>query len=61
MKLALDLARPILDAEEELKGPVADNRLYDAVLAATGDEETASAALSHRIQQRQRANEPVNL
>lgn len=61
MKLALDMARPILEAEEELKGPVSDDRIYDVVLAATGDEEVASAALTERILQRQRRNETVDI
>lgn len=48
---------PILKAEDELEGPVADSRLYDVVLAATGSKDVAGAALSHRIKERLRRNE----
>jgi len=55
--LALEQARPVLIAEEELKGPVADERVYDVVLAAYGDEEMAWAARNTRIADRLRAKE----
>lgn len=40
---------PVLEAEDELRGPVSDQRLYDVVLRATGSEEAASAAMVQRI------------
>ena len=51
----------MLEAEEELKGPVADNRLHAVVLAATGSEEAASAALTYRVEQRLRRGEPQDI
>ena len=54
---ALEQAMPVLKAEAELDGPVADARLYDVVLAATGSKEVAGAALSYRIKERLRRNE----
>ena len=48
---------PILEAEDELKGPVADSRLYDVVLAATGDENVAWEAQMTRVADRLRKNE----
>lgn len=48
---------PILEAEEELKGPVADARLYDVVLAAYGDEELAWEAHTARVADRLRKHE----
>lgn len=59
--LALETAMPILDAEIELKGEVPDNRIYDVVLVATGDEEVASSALTHRIEQRHRRDEQPDI
>jgi hypothetical protein len=55
--LALERSMPILEAEDELKGPVADSRLYDVVLAATGDEEVAWDAQMQRVADRLRKNE----
>ena len=57
MKLVLERAMFILEAEEELKKPVPDGRVYDLVLAATGSEEKASAAMSQRIAYRLRRGE----
>lgn len=48
---------PALEAEDELKKPVPDDRVYDLVLAATGDEDQAADALSKRIADRLRKNE----
>jgi hypothetical protein len=49
---------PAIEADEELRaGPVPDAKLYDLVLAATGSEERAAAALSGRIALRNRRNE----
>lgn len=47
-KLALDLARPVLQAEDRLRAGCADDEVYDLTLAATGDEEQASAAATAR-------------
>lgn len=49
--MRLEAAMDILSAEEELAGrygPMADSRVYDLVLAITGDEERASAAQAER-------------
>lgn len=48
---------PVLEAEDELKGPVSDARLYDVVLAAYGDEDVAWAALTERRASKLRAGE----
>ena len=57
-KLALRLALPVLRAEEELAaGGVPDGRLYDLVLAATGSEAAAAAALERRYAERLRRGE----
>jgi hypothetical protein len=56
-KLALDGAMTILEAEQEAKQPVSDSRIYDLVLAITGDKEKAGKALSDRIAFRLRRNE----
>lgn len=61
MKLALEINRPALEAEEALKGPVADDQLYELVLQATGDEEQAAAALSARIADKNRKGEWVDI
>ncbi len=47
----------VLEAEEELKAGVSDDRVYDVVLAASGSEERAAASLSARIMSRLRQNE----
>ena len=47
----------ILEAEEELVSGAPDSRVYDLVLAITGSEEKASAALTERIEARHRRNE----
>ena len=59
--LALDHSMPIIEAEQELKGPVSDARLYDVVLAAYGDEDVAWAAQSARIADRLRNREAVDI
>lgn len=56
-KLAFEAAMPILDAEQELKKPVPDDRVYDVILAKTGSEEQAADALFERIQYRLRRDE----
>jgi hypothetical protein len=57
-KLALEAALPALQAEEELaRGEVADNRLYDLVMLATGSADAASAALEARVAERLRRGE----
>ncbi len=43
----------VLKAEEELEAGVADDRVYDVVLAATGSKDMAADALSARIAARQ--------
>lgn len=50
-----------LEADEELKEGVEDNRVYDLVLAATGSEERAAEALSRRIADRMRRGETPDL
>ena len=56
--LALEGAMEVLEAERELKkGDVPDHRVYDLVLAATGSEERAEAALQERIKARNRRHE----
>lgn len=59
--LALEVSLPVIEAEQELKGPVSDARLYDVVLAATGDEDVAWEARSARIADRLRNREPVEV
>jgi hypothetical protein len=50
-------AMDTIEAEEELKQPVSDGRLYELVLRATGDEELAASELYNRIKYRQMRNE----
>lgn len=58
MRIALEAALPVLRAEEELAaGGVADDRLYDVVLAATGSEDAAHAAREERVRVRLRRGE----
>lgn len=57
VKLALEGNRPILEAEDELRAGVSDDRLYDLVLYVTGSEEAASAAYQARIAERLRRGE----
>lgn len=52
---------PILEAEDELKGPVADSRLYDVVLAAYGDEDVAHEASMARVADRLRKHETPDI
>lgn len=61
VKLALEVNRPALEARESLKGPVADDRLFDLVLLATGSEDAAAEALSARIGERLRKSEQVDI
>ncbi len=56
-KLALELNRPILDAERRLRAGCDDGEVYDLMLTATGDEEAASQALAERIAHRLRQNQ----
>lgn len=56
-KLALEAARDILDAEDELRQPVPDDRVYALVLKLTGSEDAAAEALSERIAHRLRSGE----
>ena len=56
-KLALEACRDVLDAEDELKAPVPDDRVYDLVLAVTGSTDAAAEALSARIAHRLRSGE----
>lgn len=59
MKLALESALPALEAEDEIRrGKVADDRVYDVVLAATGSEELASRAHAERIMLRLKQHRP---
>ncbi len=51
----------VLDAEEALKHPVPDSRVYDVVLAATGDEEAAWSARNERIMTRLKNRETPDL
>ena len=52
-KLDLQANMITLKAEEELaRGRISDDRVYDVVLAATGSEERASAALTARLASR---------
>lgn len=55
--LELEGAMRVLEAEEELKTGVPDDRVYDLVLAATGSEDQASAAYSLRLMQRMKRDE----
>ncbi len=48
-KLELEAHMDALRAEDELREGVPDDRVYDAVLRATGSEDRASAALTARI------------
>lgn len=50
-------ARAALEAEEEIKAGCADDRVYDCVLAATGDAGAAEEALRQRIAHRLRRGE----
>ena len=59
--LSLEHSMPIIDAENELKGPVSDARLYNVVLAAYGDEDVAWAAQTARVADKLRNREPVEL
>lgn len=59
--LAYERSMPILEAEEALKGPVPDNRLYDMVLAAYGDEDLAHEAYMSRIADRLRKHETPDI
>lgn len=52
---------PVLDAEDELKAGVADDRVYDVVLRATGSEERASAALTERVAEKLRRDERAEI
>ena len=52
---------PVLEAEAELKQPVPDSRIYDVVLAATGSEDAAAAALTDRIAARLRRGEKAEV
>lgn len=56
-KLAFEAAMPILEAEQELKDPVPDARVYDLTLAITGSEDAAADALADRIAFRLRRGE----
>ncbi len=53
-KIVLAENMKALEAEDELRAGCPDNRVYDLVLAATGSEERASAALAERIADVQR-------
>jgi hypothetical protein len=55
--LILQSALPILEAESELREAVPDHRVYDVMLAITGDKDKAGKALSDRIAYRLRRNE----
>ncbi len=48
-KLALELNRPVLDAERRLRAGCPDDQVYDLVLTVTGDPDAASAAYAERI------------
>lgn len=52
---------PALEADEELKDGVADDRLYDLVLAATGSADRAAEALQARIAWRLRRGEKAEV
>jgi len=56
-KLALELNLPILDAEERLRTGCADDEVYSLMLAATGSEDEASAALTERVSWRLKKNQ----
>lgn len=60
-KIRRAAAVPILLAEEELRAGVADDRVYDAVLAATGSAEKASEALTRRVAERHRRGERAEI
>ena len=51
----------VIEAEDAMKDFVPDDRVYDVVLAATGSEERASAALTARLAERLRRNEKHQL
>lgn len=61
LKLAMQLNLPVLEAEEELKRGVRDERVYDVVLAATGSEEQAAVALRDRIAEKLRRGEEADV
>lgn len=61
VKLALELNRPVIEAQDALKGPVADDQLFDLMLAAGYSRDEASDALSARVADKLRHNQQVNL
>lgn len=60
-KLALLLARPVLEAEERLVG-CRDDEVYDLTMTATGgDEEAAAAAMTDRAAWRLSRNQTPDM
>ena len=54
-------AWPMLEAEDRLKAGVPDRELFDAVLAATADEDAAHEALYQRQAYRTRRGEQFEI
>jgi len=48
-KLALELNRPVLEAERRLRAGCRDDEVYGLMLTATGDEDAAAAAYTERL------------
>lgn len=61
VQLALDGCRDVLEAEDELRQPVPDGRVYDLVLKLTGSEDAAAEALAARIAARLRSGEKADV
>lgn len=60
-KLALECSRDVLAAEDELKEPVPDDRVYDLILTVTGSTDAAEEALKARIAHRLRSGEKAEV
>lgn len=56
-RLALDMARPAIEARDRLRAGCRDAEVYDLVLAVTGSEEQASEAYASRIAARLKRGE----